>query len=133
MELTTEYMRRFIGGQHEIFSHFENYRYRSQIKNIQVEDDPGQAGFTGQAANLVVEYEYCCEFVAGEGGSGNEYGFKPSENRTFTLALSIAGASEIGNGKLCVNAPVVGEMSVFYPPTHHKRVLADGKMQVEDI
>lgn len=132
MLLTTEYMQRYVGGQHEIQHpddgcHYRNqgYHYRNQIKSIKVEDDPGQAGLSGQAAILVIEYEYCCEFKAGEG-------FKPSENKQYNLSLGIAGVSDIGGGRLCINSPIVGEMSVFYPPTHHKRVLADGTIQVDD-
>lgn len=104
MNLTTEIMRQYVGGQLEIVGRADEYRFRGQIKDIQIIPDEGAAGLGGQAATLHVEFDYI--------GRG------PHVDK--------------GPNRLCVNSSIVGEMSVFYPPEHNKRVLVDGKMEVDD-
>jgi hypothetical protein len=126
MNITTESMARFIGGQLEIVgTGGDNYRYRGQIARIEVQDDPGQAGLGEQAATLHVEFEYICKFNHG-------VGYEPDENKPYELSLGISGVSDIGMNRVCVNCPVVGEMSVFYPPNHNKRVLPTGQMESDE-
>ena len=50
----------------------------------------------------------------------------------YEVSLCIATPSEIGNDRLAVNMSITGELIVFYPPTHPKRVLADGRMEYEE-
>ena len=120
MNVTHEQMQAFVGGQLEIVGTGVNeYRYRGQISKISIIPDNGQSGLPGQQANLHVEFEYICQWH-------QDQGFKPDENKPYDLALGISGINDIGNGRICVNSPIVGEMSVFYPPTHHRRILADG-------
>lgn len=129
MNLTTDFMRQYIGGQLEIVGN-EDYRYRGQIKDIQIIPDPHAEGMGGQAATLHVEFEYICKFETG-------VGYIPDENKPYELSLAISGVSDIGRGplvnegpnRLAVNCSIVGEMSIFYPPQHNKRVLPDGKME----
>jgi len=130
MNLTTEFMRQYVGGQVEIVGN-EDYRYRGQIKDIQIIPDPGCEGLPGQSATLHVEFDYICKFQPG-------VGYQPDENKPYDLSLAISGVNEIGRGphvdkgpsRLAVNCSIVGEMSVFYPPEHDRRVLENGMMEI---
>jgi len=88
MNLTTEAMKPYIGGQIEIVGDAD-YRYRGQIKDIQIIPDPNAVGLGGQPATLHVEFEYMCKFEPG-------VGYKPDENKPYDLSLAISGVNEIG-------------------------------------
>lgn len=119
MRATTEKMICYVGGQVEIVgTGSENYRYRGQISKIEVQG-------VDESANLHVEFEYICKW-------DEKSGYKPDENKPYDLSLCICGCNDIGNGRFCINSPILGEMSVFYPPTHNKRVLADGSFEHND-
>lgn len=125
--LTTEYMQKYVGGQVEIQNHVENYRYRCQIKSIAIVPDENLAKGPhvpghGQCATLHVEFDYSCKFEP-------NVGYKPCENTPYDLSLYISGANDIGDNRLAVSSSIVNEMSVFFPPTHKRRVLADGTME----
>lgn len=129
MNLTNEMMQRYLSGQVEIFSMnpaSDDYRYRGQIKKIEVIPDASQEGFGNQPANLHVEFDYICKLVNGEG-------YKPDENKPYDVALSICGASDIGMDRIAISSSILGEMAVFYPSTHHKRILADGQFESDDF
>ena len=90
MLLTTAMMQQYVGGQLEIINDTENYRYRGQIKSIEVIDDPGPPfPGGGQQAALHVEFDYICKFNYNEG-------YKPDENKPYNLSLLISGANDIG-------------------------------------
>jgi len=123
--LTTENMGVYVGGQVEILGTGANeYRYRGQISKIEVLPEPERPKpvGAGQDATLHVEFEYICEFKHGEG-------YKPSENKPYDLGLLICAPSDIGMDRLCINSSILGEMAIFYPPAHNKRVLPDGDME----
>jgi hypothetical protein len=62
---------------------------------------------------------------------GKEQGFVPAENKPFVVDLMAVGASDIGQNRIAMlNAN--GELWVFYPDTHPKRILADGSASCGD-
>lgn len=131
MILTNEIVAGYIGGQVEIIGDGigDGDRYRGKIKSIEVIPDPTGFG-GGQPAILHVEFEYICKWQYGAG-------FKPHENKPYDVSLCISSVNSIGHGpgiesgspRLAISAPVVNEMTVIYPPTHNKRVLADGTVE----
>ena len=138
VDLTTEFMSQYIGGQMEIIGGdglLDGYRFRGQIKNLAVvpqktSQASGEAT-PGQQATLKVDFEYVCKFDTAT------VRFK-SENadffKSYEINLSISAVSDIGRGpnvnegvsRLCVNCPLIGEMMVFYSPQHDRRVLENG-------
>lgn len=124
-KITTESMSVYVGGQVEILGTSPNnrYRYRGQISKIEVKGDKLFGG--PDDAILHVEFEYICEWDAGEFPTG----YKPSENKPYDLSLLVCKISDIGDGRLCVNSEILNEMSLFYPPDHVKRVLENGDVE----
>lgn len=126
MNLTTENMARFVGGQLEIVgTGADEYRYRGQINKIEVVPDDVSIPGGGQPATLHIEFDYICEMKP-------NIGFVPSENKPYDISLVICGVSDIGMNRIALNSSIVNEMSVFYPPNHNKRVLADGSVQRDE-
>ena len=108
MELTTEMLAAFVGGQIEVQNEREDYLYRGQIKTAQVSDE----------GEVCVELHWMAK--------GDE-GF-PSANWTaddklsYVASLEVYSASNIGpspdggGDRLCLTSGIIGETVVFYPP-----------------
>lgn len=118
MNLTTEFMQRWVGGQLEVTSKTQGILCRSQIRRVWVEEN----------SVLWVEFEYVCMYNRSTGGY---MPYSPTGRYPLTrLGLIGASASGFGEGRLVVNVGPTNEIWVFFPPKHHKKVLSSGKMQV---
>ena len=105
MQLSSETLARFKGGQLEIQNKNERYIFRGQIENVVVEDNIVKVKFAWLA-------------------KGKD-GFPPcrwikDDNLDYAASTKIYFASEIGDGRIAINSPIVGEMAVFFPPDGSK-------------
>lgn len=114
MDLTTQMVATFIGGQMEIQNLNEGYLFRGEIKAIAVEDN-----------ELRVEFAWLAK---GEGYPPVPNRWVKDDRLDYTASLEIYSVSdigpsgdEIGGGtRICLNSSIVGEMAVLYPPNGSK-------------
>ena len=43
-----------------------------------------------------------------------------ADTKPYNASLEIYGVSDIGNGRLCFHSPILGELTVSYPPDGSK-------------
>lgn len=101
------FVTRYTGGQVEING---SVRRRGQIKSLRVEDD-----------KLAIEFEYLCELVKFQG-------YRPCENVPHEVSLLVYHGCDLGSGEFVLNSPLTADSLTFYPPDHHRRLLADGRV-----
>jgi len=106
MQLTTENLSRFKGGQLEVQNRNEGYVYRGEIEAATIEDN-----------RLVVKFSW---LASGEGYPPYPTKWVKSFRGDYAASLEIYAASDIGLNRLCLNSPIVGELVVFYPPDGSK-------------
>ena len=102
MRLTTQDVERFKGGQMEIQKQGEKYFYRGEVKNLAVKN-----------SNLKLKFAWLAK---GEGFPYFPKRWVNDDKLDYGVSLEIYHVSEIGNGCLLFNSPIVGELVVFYPP-----------------
>lgn len=102
MELTTEVVSRFEGGQLETQNRKENYLYRGEIERAWVEDN-----------TLHVRFKWFAKM-------GEDYLWHAEENLDYSASLKILSASEIGEGRIHYSIWIVGENGTFFPPNGSK-------------
>lgn len=105
MQLTTENLTRFKGGQLEIQNQAENYIYRGEIENVVVEEETVKVRFAWIAK--------------GKGGFPPQ-GWIKDDKRDYRAGTLIYSASDIGDDRVAMNSFVNGEMAVFFPPDGSK-------------
>lgn len=102
MQLTTEKLIPFIGGQLEIQNPSEGYLYRGEIAQAEVVGNDLKVRFAWIAKN--------------DGGPS-----RPSPEWTvhdtfeYDLNLLIYRASDISMGRIGINSSFIGELAVFFP------------------
>ena len=114
MQLTTQMVERFKGGQMEIQNENEGYLYRGEVETIAVENN-----------TLRVKFVWVAK---GEGGPPFPDKWIRDEHTTYDASLEIYSVSNIGSSgeevggsdRLCLNSPIVGELVVLYPPDGSK-------------
>lgn len=114
MQVTSEMLARFVGGQMEIQNQGEGYIYRGEVKTIAVENNELKAQFAWVAK--------------GEGFPPFPNKWVKDDNLDYAASLEIYSASnigpsggEVGGGdRLCFNSSIVGETVVLYPPDGSK-------------
>lgn len=107
MNLTTEALRRFVGGQIEVHNQGEGYVYRGEIS-------------TAVVANK--EFRATCAWLA------KDVGLERWVNDTqlsYVASLEIYTVSDIGPGmeggsRLCLESGIVGELVILHPPDGSK-------------
>lgn len=103
MQLTTERLAEFIGGDMEIQNGNEDYLYRGPIESAVVEGGEVKVRFRWLAKN--------------DGGANRPTPNWTSDDRLgYVASLEIYSVSDIGNGRICLNSSIVGEMVVIFPP-----------------
>lgn len=102
MQLTSEFLQQYVGGQLEIQNQDEGYLYRGEIKEAKV---------NGDDLNITLAW-----LAKGEGYPPLPERWIKDDKTTYEASLIIYSVSDIGNGRTCMNSLVVGEMVVFYPP-----------------
>lgn len=106
MDLTTEAFQKFVGGDIEIQNKKENYLYRGPIKAITIVED-----------DLVVVTTWLAQMIKDEAEAkalGQRWklvvGHEP-----YRTPLQICTVSDVGEGRLCLISPVIGELTMLYP------------------
>jgi hypothetical protein len=109
----------FVGGELEIQNAMENYAYRGPIQDIVVDDE----------GTLRVTFIWQAKSVD-EMGNNSQYprgGWVREERNTHNLSLELspmegetaptplASFSEIGEGRLVIHNPYVGELLTLFP------------------
>ena len=109
MQLTTELLTPFIGGQLEVQNTNERYIYRGEIKKLTVVHN-----------ELVVEFNWMAK---GEGFPPIPKKWVLDEQRTYALSLDISSVSDIGPSegevgggrRLCIQCSMIGETVILFP------------------
>ena len=103
MQLTTQSVQQFIGGQLEVRNPGEGYLYRGEIATAVVEDN---------------EFRVTCAWMAKMGEDGK---WTKDGELNYAASLEIYSVSDIGPGtegsnRLCLQSRIVGETVVLFPP-----------------
>ncbi len=114
MQLTTQLVERFTGGQIEIQNQDEGYLYRGEIETIVVENN-----------ELRVKFAWLAK---GEGFPPVPQKWVKADRPDYTASLELFSASDIGSSghdtggdsRLCLNSCIVSEIVVLYPPNGSK-------------
>lgn len=114
IELTTQVLERFKGGQMEIQNEGEGYIYRGEVETIVVESD-----------ELVVKFAWVAR---GEGFPPLPKKWVKDDDLDYAASLEIYTVGDIGPGgpevggdsRLCLMSPITGETVVLYPPNGSK-------------
>lgn len=112
MQLKTQDVERFKGGQMEIQNPNEGYMYRGEVESIAVANDALQVKFAWVAK--------------GEGYPPLPNKWVKGDNLDYAASLEIYGVSNIGpsaeggGDRLCLNSFIVGETVVLFPPDGSK-------------
>jgi len=106
MEITTEALSRFTGGQLEIQNRNEGYLYRGEIESVEVDDD-----------SIRVKFAWLAK---GEGYPPLPERWVNDEGLDYAVSRMFCSASDIGDGRVTINVSIVWEVLVFFPPDGSK-------------
>jgi hypothetical protein len=112
VQLTTEMMQRFVGGQMEVQNSHEEYLYRGEIETIRIEDD-----------TVVVRLVW---MARGEGFPTLPTGWVVEHNHNYRAGLVLFGIEELppgsggGGTRICMHSAITNELVVFFPPDGSK-------------
>ena len=114
MELTSETLATYLRGLIEIQNPEDGYLVRGEIAAISLEGE-------GNTTDLVVKFGWVAKGV----------GFPPfpnswnvEEHGEYRASLIRFGVRDIGAGRLLLNAPLLGEVVILFPPSGSKLVSA---------
>lgn len=108
MQLTTETLQRFVGGQLEIHNPDEHYLYRGEIESAEVE--PGGVGDKG---TLKIRFRWFAKM-------GADYKWHPHPDLDYEASLYLMSAHDISDDRIHYSLMFVGESGTFYPPDGSK-------------
>ena len=105
-QLTTESLARFIGGEAEIQNEGEGHIYRGEISEAKVE-----------GGSLVLKFLWCAKNRGGPfgGGSGPSPDWDNEANLDYSASLEIYSTSDINDGRMVFQSPIVGELTTLFP------------------
>ncbi len=114
MQLTTQAVARFKGGQMEIQNQSEGYMYRGEVETIAVENNKLQVKFAWLAK--------------GEGYPPLPKKWVKDNCLDYAASLEIYSARDIGSSghdvggdsRICLKSFIVGETVVLFPPNGSK-------------
>jgi hypothetical protein len=117
MEVTTERLQTFVGGQAEIQNAQEGYLFRGQIASAEVVGD-----------QLTLRFEWLARM---EGGMGHWVLDKRTEYKVSTLFYNtqMIGPGETGSDRLCLTSGVTAEIAVLFPPNGSRLARPEGVAQ----
>lgn len=129
VELTTEYLQRFVGGQIEAQNEVERYMYRGAISAIRMEGN-----------DLVAELAWMAK---GEGGPPIPSKWVVDDNKPYRASMEIYSVSnigpsggEVGGGdRICLQSFIVNETTILFPADGSKLDPAkvEGLQQIEGL
>jgi hypothetical protein len=107
MELTEAILAPYKGGQAEIQNEDEGYLCRGEIDDISVGGD-----------NLIIRFAWCAR---GEGFPPlPERWVNEADMSGYVASLRMYMVSDIGDGRIMLQSPIVGERTVLFPPDGSK-------------
>ena len=106
MEITTEVLSRFVGGQLEIQNQNEGYLYRGEIESVEVDDE-----------SIKVKFAWLAK---GEGYPLLPERWVNDEKLDYAVSRMLSSASDIGDGRVSIHVSIVWELLVFFPPDGSK-------------
>lgn len=106
MKLTSQILATFIGGQLEIQNESEGYMYRGEISGAKIGDNHG-------TEDVCVAFAWVAK---ADGPPPIPTGWTLDRTTEYKASLEIYSASDIGNGRICINCAINGELAVFFPP-----------------
>ena len=101
MQLTTDVLARFKGGQLEIQNKGERYIYRGEIESVVVEDN-----------SIKVRFVWLARGTDGFPPTG----WVKDDKLDYAASTEIYSGTDIGNGGISIYSAIVGEVAVFFPP-----------------
>lgn len=106
--VSTETLKRFVGGEAEIQNENENYLFRGEIADINVENNQLKIKFAWLAKN--------------QGGAPSHMSqeWDNQDNLDYGASLEIYAPSDIGDNRMSFNSWIVGETVVLFPPDGSK-------------
>lgn len=103
MQLSTEQLATYIGGDMEIQNRGEDYLFRGPVEHAEVKGEDVKVRFKWLAKN--------------DGGPNRPTSTWTKEDRLdYAVNTGICSVSDIGMGRLCLNSFIVGETAVLFPP-----------------
>lgn len=105
MDLDTENLARFKGGQLEVMNPSEGYVYRGEIESVEVANE-----------NVRVKFAWVAR---GKGGYPPN-GWINHDDLLYAASTAIYVATDIGDGRVAMSSAIVGETAVFFPPDGSK-------------
>jgi hypothetical protein len=105
-QLTTESLARFVGGEAEIQNEGEGYLFRGEIAEAKVEGN-----------SLILKFAWCAKNRGGPFGDGGAPSPDWDNDPTldYSASLEIYHHSDIGNGRMIFQSPIVGELTTLFP------------------
>jgi len=102
MQLTTEIVKRYVGGQLEIQNSNEGYLYRGEVERAWVE-----------GSDLKVRFKWLAKM-------GDDGKWHTEDNLDYAVSLEITSVSEIGDNRIHYSVMYVWESGTFFPPDGSK-------------
>lgn len=106
MQVDQATLNRFIGGEIEIQNQTERYIYRGEISKV---------ALVGGELNFTLAW-----MAKGVGYPPFPIGWERSDQLIYEVSLMIYAVSDIGDGRLCLDSPYTGELTVLFPPDGSK-------------
>jgi hypothetical protein len=103
MQLSTETVAPYIGGQIEVQSRGEGYLYRGKVATAIVEDN-----------TLRITLEWMAKAI---GYPNPPSSWENDENLKYGASLEIYGVSELGGGRIVLSGIYTDEIAVLFPTT----------------
>lgn len=102
MELTTEILEKYAGGQLEIQNSVEHYIYRGEIERAWVE-----------GAEMHVRFKWVAK-------ADEAFQWQAVDDLDYGASLEITSANEIGENRIHYSVMYVWESGTFFPPDGSK-------------
>jgi hypothetical protein len=99
MDLRTDILAKYVGGQMEIQNQGDGYIYRGEIKTIVVDRGVLKVGFKWLA----------------KGDTFPPTRWMNHQDLNYDVGLEIFAASSIGQDRIAMSAPAIGELVVLFP------------------
>jgi hypothetical protein len=106
MTPTAELLASFVGGQAEIQNPGEEYLCRGEISKATI-----------QGTEVHLEFAWMAK---GEGFPPLPKRWVAGNTRPYDIDLQIYSTSDIGNGRICFNSTILGELATLFPPDGSK-------------
>lgn len=111
MEVSTEILQRFVGGQMEIQNSKEHYLYRGEIRTIEIVPEQIPEGEKNDLRKLTVTFNWLAKM---DGDWVNH------DDLNYAASLLLYSFSEVGNRVIMMGSWIIGERCTLFPPDDTK-------------